>query len=451
LAAAHRLRADALNGLKRWAEALAAYDRAAALAPADVAAWNDRGTVLLALDRVAEGLASFETAARLQPGFADAHNNRAVALRLLGRLEEAVAAADHVLAQRPSSMEAWINRGSALLDMGLPEQARANFRTAWELNPNAQAARFNEAIAALLLGDCADGWQAWEARWGTAAFAPSRRDFPQPLWLGRDDIAGRTVLLHAEQGFGDTLQFCRYVPLVAARGARVVLELPAPLAKLLRSLQGGPYVVPRGDPLPDFDLHCPLMSLPLAFGTHLASIPADVPYLAPPEDAVQRWADKLGPRRTPRIGLAWSGSRGYGNDRRRSIPLEHLRPLAGLEAALYSLQRDLRPPDVPAFAAMRRVVHFGRTLSDFAETAAVISQLDLIIAVDTAVAHLAGALDKPVWLLLPFAPDWRWLLGRSDSPWYPTARLFRQQRPGDWPGVLAEVMAALQAWLAEAG
>ena len=254
---------------------------------------------------------------------------------------------------------------------------------------------------------------------------------------------GKAILLHSEQGFGDTIQFCRYVPLVAARGARVILEVERPLQELMTTLVGATQVISKGNPLPDFDFQCPLLSLPLAFGTRHETTPSVTPYLRAPVQALKSWQARLAPNARPRIGLVWSGKPTHKNDQNRSISLRSLIPLLDIEATFVSLQQDVRTDDATVLKDQSSILYFGEALKNFSDTAALISNLDLVISVDTSVAHLAGALAKPVWVLLPFVPDWRWLLDRNDSPWYPTARLFRQDDTRAWDKVIARVHAAL--------
>jgi hypothetical protein len=269
---------------------------------------------------------------------------------------------------------------------------------------------------------------------------------PQPLWLGEVGIEGKTILLHAEQGYGDTIQFVRYAPMVAERGTTVVLEVQASLKPLLAGLPGVSAVAGRGEALPPFDLHCPLMSLPLAFKTTVDSMPAAVPYLHAPGDRVEKWCGMLPDAKALRVGLAWSGSPKHKNDRNRSIALSRLAPLCMDRTMQFvSLQRDLRGADAETLGGVPNVFAPGAALQDFADTAAVISLLDLVISVDTGVAHLAGALGKPVWILLPFNGEWRWLADRDDSPWYPSARLFRQPKVDDWESVIARVQQEIGA------
>ena len=271
---------------------------------------------------------------------------------------------------------------------------------------------------------------------GTRAFAAHRRSFMVPLWLGDGPIAGKTILLHAEQGYGDTIQFVRYAPRVAQLGAQVVLEVQPELARLLSGMKGMAVVIPRGKPLPAVDLHCPLMSLPLALGTELSTVSAEVPYLAAFDRDVATWHECL-PTQRPRVGLVWAGDKWHKNDANRSMRLETLRPLLDLpQFQFVSLQLQIRPADAQLLQHCPHLLRAGAPFRDFAETAAAISQLDAVIAVDTAVAHLAGAMGKRLLLLLPFAADFRWLRKRADSPWYPTAHLIRQHRFNDWGQVV---------------
>jgi len=301
----------------------------------------------------------------------------------------------------------------------------------------------NGAMARLTCGDFLSGWPDFEWRWQVSQFLPQRRNFQQPQWSGREPLADKTILLHAEQGYGDTIQFVRYAKLVADRGAKVVVEAPAQLSALIESSAPFVEIALRGAPLPPFDFHCPLLSLPAAFGTEVATVPADIPYMTPPQDRLPPWSERLGKFADQKIGLVWSGRPSHINDMNRSIPLTRLAPmLRETPLTFVSLQNEVRNTDAALLDELP-LVHFGPSLTDFADTAAVIAHLDLVISVDTAAAHLAGAMGKPVWILLPFAPDYRWMLDRIDSPWYPTARLFRQPAIGDWDSVISAVRQAL--------
>jgi tetratricopeptide (TPR) repeat protein len=433
----------ALRELRRPIEAVAAYDAAIKLRPEYAEAWNHRGTALRELDELADAVRSYDTALSLRPDYADAQLNRSVALRMMGDNAAAIKAARLALELEPGNEAAWTSLGNSLRALGRVPEALASFASAIVHSREPASAQFNHALCLLLLGEFSAGWPEYEFRWHTASMADAARDPGGRLWLGQGDIAGRTILLYAEQGLGDTIQFCRYAPLVAAQGATVLLGVPPTLRSLLRSLGDAVHLVEHARHLPRLDLHCPLMSLPLAFGTDAGSIPGRVPYLTPPEQRRRLWRERLGPRRGPRIGLAWSGGSDHNEDRDRSVPLETMAPIIASGAEIYCLQRDLRPADVPAMALFRDVRFFGHELRDFADTAALIAELDLVISVDTAVLHLTGAMGCPVWGLLPFAPDWRWMLERGDSPWYPTLRLFRQPAPRDWHSVIDRVRAEL--------
>jgi tetratricopeptide (TPR) repeat protein len=324
------------------------------------------------------------------------------------------------------------------------DEALASYERAIALNPDYAEAHWNVCLARLRLGDFRGGWPQYEWGW-KAGYRGIERRFAQPRWTGAEPLAGKTLFVHAEQGFGDTIQFVRYVPLVAGAGARVVIEVHPSLVALLSGVQNVSSAVSRGGPLPAFDLHCPLLSLPLAFGTELDTIPARVPYLSAPETHLARWKIRLPRAEGLRIGLTWSGRNIPDPD--RSMALAQLAPLFDLPGIHFvSLQKDLRDSDEAALRGRPGFLHLGPDLADFADTAAVIAQLDLVISIDTAVAHLAGALGKPVWILLPFLSDWRWLLDRDDSPWYPTARLFRQDKARAWDTVIARVRAALDGF-----
>jgi tetratricopeptide (TPR) repeat protein len=445
LAEAFSNRAAVLNELRRFEEAVASCDRALALRPHFAEAHANRSNALHGLKRFEEALASSDRAVALRPDFATLHYNRGNALHRLGRFEEALASYDRELTLQPDHAEAHANRGVTLQELRRFEEALASYQRAYRLRPDFADARYNEALCRLLVGDFRGGWEKHESRWQTDQLRHGKRNFSKRQWTGSDGVAGKTILLHAEQGFGDTIQFCRYASLVADRGARVVLEVQQPLRALMTGLPGAAQVISTGDPLPDFDLHCPLLSLPLAFATELATIPSTTPYLRASPSLAAEWHGRFGAEPRPRIGLVWSGRPTHKNDHNRSMALAALLPgLAGGAATFVSLQRELRPQDAATLRSRPDIRHVGDALTTFSETAAVIANLDLVIAVDTSVAHLAGALGKPVWVLLPFIPDWRWLLDREDSPWYPTACLFRQDESRRWDNVMSRLNAALR-------
>ena len=433
---------NALYALGRFDEALASYERLAALAPGSPEVLNNRGNTLLALRRPADALASYDAALALTPGEPLAHNNRGNALLDLNRAQEALASFDRALALKADYADALVNRGNALQALLRNDEALASFERALLLDPDLADAHWNKGLLHLLLGDFERGWPGYE--WRLRRAATPARDFKRPQWRG-EDIRGKTILLHAEQGFGDSIQFLRYVPMVAQRGAKIILELPDALVLLVAALDGVTAIVNRDQPRSHFDLHCPLMNLPLAFGTTLATIPPPGDVLRVPAERLDIWRAHLPRNATPRVGIVWSGKPTHGNDHHRSIALAQLAPLLqtpGLE--FVSLQREVRAADAATLAKFP-IPRLEEHLTDFADTAAAIAQLDLVIAVDTAVAHLAGTLSKPVWILLPQVPDWRWLMDRDDSPWYPTARLFRQPKTGDWASVIARLQQELRA------
>jgi len=435
-------RGAVLHELGRSDDALHSFERALALRPHNVEALTNRGVLLHDLARYGEALASHEQAIAVRPGDAVALNNRGVTLHKLGRLTEALASLDSALAARPDYADALANRGGTLYDLKRFDEALASCDRAIALRPDYADAHFLKGLASLVTGNFSHGWVEYEWRRSAPVARLTPRDLPQPCWLGDDDLAGKTILLHSEQGFGDTIQFCRYVPRVASRGARVILEVEQPLCGLMRGLAGTTEIIAKGAPLPDFDIRCPLPSLPLAFKTRLDTMPANVPYLSVPQDAMGSWLALLGSKRFPRIGLCWAGNPKHVRDRERSMELRHLLPLLDVGATFVSLQKELRAGEAEMLAD-GGILSFGDRLRDFTDTAALVSQLDLVISVDTSVAHLAGALGKPVWILLTHAPDWRWLLDRDDSPWYPTARLFRQSDKREWTGVSARLREAL--------
>jgi Tfp pilus assembly protein PilF len=432
--------------------ALELIDRAIKCSPRNAVAHSNKGRVLRDLRRYEEALKCLNRAVELQPDFAVALSNRGAVLRALGRLDAALASYDRAIAVDPNHAEAHSNRGVLLEQLNRVEEALASHETATTLLPDFAMGHLNKAYTQLLVGNYELGWREHEWRWKaeSSGLAPLLRPFRKPLWLGRDDLSGRTLLLWAEQGAGDVLQFCRYVPLAAKLGARVILEVPSPLHRLLDGIDGADAVIAWGESLPEFDFHCPLMSLPLAFGTTLKTIPAEVPYLRGPPNASLSWKDRLGEPKALRVGLVWSGGfrphqpELWSVNHRRNIPLEKLAALANPGIEFFSLQKG-QPAEGELSALLSqgwdgpRIIDYTALLNDYSDTAALIMNLDLVICVDTSVAHLAGALGKPVWILNRFDTCWRWLLGRSDSPWYPTARLYRQAQAGDWDGVVRKV------------
>jgi tetratricopeptide (TPR) repeat protein len=439
---------NVLLDLRRYDEAAVHFRKAIALRPDLLPAFNNLGLVLIRLRRFDDAVAQLGRAIALSPDAPELYNNRGNALKELGRLDEALADYDRAIVLKPGYVHAHGNRGNCLDDLARPEEAETSYARALALDPDHGDSHWNLAVNRLRAGDLGTGWIESEWRWKSGSLGLKARAFDQPLWLGAEPVAGKTLLLHSEQGLGDTIQFCRYVPLLAARGARVILQVDGALKELLSGVEGVAQCIARGEALPGFDLHCPLMSLPLAFDTTLATIPSAVPYISLSENA-RDWTDWLGGR-TPRIGLVWSGNPNHLNDHNRSVPLERILPLLDVEAQFISLQKGARERDRALLAERRDIRDAEAELASFADTASLMRQLDLVISVDTSVAHLAGSLGRPLWVLLPYVADWRWLTGRDDSPWYPTARLFRQSAARQWNEVVANVRTALAEFVANA-
>lgn len=406
------------------------------------------GVALDAMGDSQQGIALMDRALVLNPTLAPIHLNRANALKRLGRLDEALQGYAHALRIKHDYPMAHTNRGTVLEALGRFQEALAAYDQALALDPNYVDAQWNKAALCLLLGDFAQGWPLFESRWRVGAHGLRQRPFQQPLWLGKEPLRGQTLLVHAEQGLGDTIQFCRLALNAQAQGARVVLEAPPPLAGILSSLHPDIEVLAQGQTLPEFDLHCPIASLPLAFKLEPSSIPAPVAYLHTPAKYRERWQHRIPPSERPRVGLVWSGNPAHFNDPHRSIPLATLLAALPPTCDYCSLQREVRPADEETLRMHPGIRHWGPELTSFADTAALCEQMDVVVSVDTSVAHLAGALGKPTWILLPFLPDWRWLLERDDSPWYPSVRLLRQKLRGQWDAPLQQVAQALSQMVA---
>ncbi|HEY6832240.1 MAG TPA: tetratricopeptide repeat protein [Pseudolabrys sp.] len=474
--------ANVLHALKRDGEALDAIDKALALRPGDESALQQRGNALYALGRADEALACFEAVLARNPSHGEARLNRGTVLATLGRPGDALADFDLVLRQAPVHPEALYNRGNALNELGRHAEAITAYdralarspqhlkalnnrgRALQALNKHADAAvcfekviaidktyadgHSNLAHALLTIGDLRRGFAEYEWRWKRTGMDGARRSFGRPLWLGEYPLGARTILLHAEQGLGDTIQFARYVPLLARAGAKVVLEVQPELKALLAPLEGVTSCLARGEPLPAFDVHCPLGSLPLAMKTDAANVPAAIPYLRADETSLAKWRPRIEALPGKRVALAWAGHARHANDRNRSMDLEMLAPLFAIEGVSFiSIQRDLRETDAATLSRYPNITPVGADLADMADTAAVTTLADLTLAVDTSVVHLAASMGRAVWVMLPFSPDWRWTLDGAHSPWYPQARLFRQPALGDWQSVVAQAGDALKSFM----
>lgn len=444
-------RGAALVALGRYGEALAPLDRAVTILPGEAEAHIQRGVALLNLERNLEAIESFDRALALRPKVPEVLNNRGIARTGAGRLPEALE--DFIGAALLSGAgDIQTNMGIVLKTLGRYREAAESFGRALDRNPRDHAARFALAFLDLTLGKFNLGWPLYESRFDVPALRNPARRFDIPRWRGSEPLEGKTLLVHAEQGLGDVIQFCRYLPLIEARGAEVVFEVMPSLKALLRTLPGTIRLVGRGEPLPRCDYYCPLLSLPLAFNTQLDSIPAQTPYLAAEPDRIVAWADRLRPLTGLRVGIAWQGNLEVEKliwARGRSMPLAALEPLSELPGVtLVALQKGPALEQLREVSFGDRIVDLGADLDRgadaFLDTAAVMSSVDLVISTDTSILHLAGALGRPVWAALTFSSEWRWLLQRTDSPWYPTMRLFRQPTDGDWGAVVREMAAELR-------
>ena len=433
----------ALCANKQYAEALTLADRILQIKPEDDAALSLRAEALLGLGRAEEALKIVEAVLARDPRNLKAHGCRTSALVVLGQTEAALSAAEASRAILPDNALAHHNCGYALLQLNRLEEALSSYEQAIKLDPDDNASPWGHALTLLALGRHEEGWVAYEARVRVPGIL-MKRNYPKPLWLGQEMLKDKRLYVYWEQGFGDTIQFARYALLAAAAGAKVAFSVQDPLLRLFKDCFQNITVIGQYEAPTDFDLHCPLLSMPLGFGTRLETIPSVVGgYLKAPAEDVAFWQQKLGPAGR-RIGLVWSGNQDHLNDFNRSVPLARLQGLLQPGSNWVSLQKEVKETDRPTLEALG-LMDTSADLRDFADTAALISALDLVITVDTSVAHLAGALGKPCWVMLPFAPDFRWMMDREDSPWYPSMRLFRQQSTRDWDGVVARILEALQS------
>ena len=438
--------------LERLAEAVEHFDLCNRLKPDHALTLRARARSLRDMNRLKEALQDSQRACKLDPGDAGACNGVGdILARLPDRQEEALQWFDRALELEPDFLQALTNKALVLGQLHRSEEAIANYRRLRSLDPDNAEVNISLGHLHLLLGDFESGWAGHEARRKIPSFSAPYPKFSEPIWLGKETIDGKTILVHVDEGFGDTIQFARYVPMLAERGARVILVVDGPAYPLLSNLAGVSQCFPfPAHTLPPFDFHCPMSSLPLAFATRLDTIPSGTSYLpAPAASRVQAWESRLGPHDRLRVGLVWSGNPNHRNDRNRSIPLRTLSRILDADAAFVSLQKDPRPDDKAFLVESTSILDLTADLTDFTETAALLRCLDLVITVDTSVAHLAGALGCPTWILLPHHPDWRWLLGRDDSPWYPTVRLFRQPKPRDYDSVMDRVRAELTAMISK--
>jgi tetratricopeptide (TPR) repeat protein len=452
-AEAHNNFGIALQEQEKLDEAIASYDRAIALKSDYAEAYYNRGNVLRIHGRIDEAIKSYKQALSLKPDYTEAHNNLGNTLREQGKIYEAITCYRQALSLNPDHAEAHNNLGTALQEQGKLNEAIASFDRAIAIKPDYAEAHINKSLTLLLTENFEQGWQEYEWR-----LRAKNRSFPtlhQPGWDGTP-LNGKSILVHAEQGLGDTIQFVRYLPMVRAQGGYVIFKCQPNLFRLLQSYNGFDEIIeqmPTSESTVQFDVHIPMLSLPGIFGTTLDTIPANTPYITADPKLETLWRTQIGHNEDFKIGIVWAGNAKHNDDRNRSCSLADFAPLANIPGlTFYSLQKGTVSVEAFNPPENMKLINLEGELNDFADTAAVITNLDVVISVDTAVAHLAGAIGKTVWTLLPFAPDWRWLQNRDDSPWYPRPnglagragmRLFRQTRPNDWGGVFEQVKKAL--------
>lgn len=434
---------NAQKELLRYDAAIKSYDEAIALKPDYALAFSNKGVALQMAGCTEVAISCFERSITLNPSGFEAFYNLGNLYKDTGRFAAAIASYGEAIVRNKACIDAYLNRSAVFLELKQLDAAIESFDQAIAVDPQCAKAHWNKALVLLLAGHLVNGWEAYEWRWRIGNYGGRKLRFNQPVWQDTIPVKGKTVLIHAEQGLGDTIQFCRYAKLLASRGALVVLEVQPPLVDLLQPLTGISKVLAAGSPLPAFDFQCPLLSMPRAFNTMLETIPSETAYLHADLEKVRTWAAKLGERKTPRIGLVWSGNKDLIDDHTRSIALSALLSHLPSEFDYVSLQKELRESDAAVLSAGGTVRHFGADLIDFTDTAALCELMDVVISVDTSVAHLSGALGKKTWVLLSHIPDWRWLLDRSDSPWYPSVSLYRQTVPAQWGPLLEQVGADL--------
>ena len=442
---AYSYRGIVLKNLKRYDEALISYEQSISINPNYVQAHSNLGNALCEMRRFEEALICYDRAIEIEPNYVNAHSNKGNALGEMRRFEEALICYDRAIEIDSNYVEAFFNRGHSLQYLQRFKEALISYEKAIAINPNYEDAYWNKSLQHILQGDYLEGWKLYEWRWTKEEFTSQIKNFPQPLWLGEPSLVDKTILIYPEQGLGDYIQFIRYAPLLEDLGAKVILEVPAPLMPVVSTLQGQFILIEKGKALPDFDYHCPVMSLPHAFKTTVDTIPNQVPYFSVNQTKKQTWQARLGQKKQRRVGFVCSGNSGHKNDHNRSISLHSLQSLFDLPVEFHCLQKEIREDDAGFIQSQINIRTHSEFLHDFSDTAALIDAMDLVISVDTSVAHLAGALGKETWILLPYVPDYRWMLEREDSPWYPTATLFRQSVMGEWGSVIDDISHLLKS------
>jgi len=441
---AYSNRGNTLRKMNQYQSALDSYDKAISINASYADAYSNRGVLLNEMRQPNDALLSFDQAISINPAYAEAYSNRGITLQRLNRLDDALKSYEEAIRLKPRYAEAYCNRGLVLHELKRLDDAVLSFNQAIAIEPNNIDAHWNKALTLILCGELIEGFELYEWRWSEDEEFEIQKKFSQPLWLGQESLIGKTILLHAEQGLGDTLQFCRYAKLVAQRGGKSILQVQDGLVELLTTLQPGQEVISLTEQPTDFDFHCPLLSLPLAFKTRLNTIPAEQTYLS--SDAHKRtfWSQRLGNKHKLRVGLVWQGSLVHKNDRNRSIALSELLERLPDAFEYVCLQSNISDADHNTLDKHQSIRVLDRPLADFTDTAALCDLMDLVISVDTSVAHLAGALGRPTWTLISHVPDWRWFLDRTDTPWYPSMSLYRQSSARSWQSVLETIETDLK-------
>jgi len=435
---------------KKYPEALDYFNKSLKFLPKNSLALCNLGNVFYDLKNYEKALDIYDKSIKLDPNFEEVWSNRGNVLFEMNRYEEALVNYDKAINLKPSYADAWSNKGNTIRQLGLPEDSIIYYDRALSLKPDHHEAAWNKSLALLLLGDYQHGLPLYESRWRSKSISEiaEKRSFDKPTWLGMESLNGKTILLYGEQGLGDFIQFCRYAKLVADLGAKVILEVPQSLAIVLTDLAGVSELVIKGQELPPFDFCCPLLSLPLAFNTNVASIPAENAYIASDSNKVSEWGSKLGPKTKKRVGLVWSSISSFQHDSKRSLLLSDFVKALPTEGYEYiCLQKEIKDCDKEFFREYKNIQYYGDQLNDFSDTAALIECVDLVISSCTSVPHLSAAMGKETWVIVPYVPDWRWLLDKEDSPWYPSVKLYRQSAINDWSGVLERVRKDLAGTL----
>ena len=442
----YRLLGVLLTRQKKYQEALDCLNTSLKFLPKNSLALCNLGNVFLDLKDYEKAIDAYDKSIKIDPNFEEVWSNKGNALCELKRYEDALISYDRAISLKSNYADAWSNKGSTLHQLGVFEDSIAHYDRALSLSPNHPEAAWNKSLSLLLQGDYQNGLPLYESRWRSESVSDfiKKRSFNRPIWLGQESVKDKTILIYGEQGLGDFIQFCRYTKLVANLGAKVILEVPQSLATLLTGLAGVSELVIEGQELPPFDFCCPIVSLPLALNTRVTSIPAENNYIASDLRKVSEWRLKLGEKNKKRVGLVWSSLSNFQHDARRSLLLSDFvkaLPVDGYEYVC--LQKELKDCDKEFFKEHQNIQFFGDQLNDFSDTAALIESVDLVVSTCTSVPHLSAAMGKETWIILPYVPDWRWLLDREDSPWYPSVKLYRQSAVNDWSSVLERVRADL--------